>query len=212
VDWHIEKLGPWRAAYTEVSFGGAGAPPSPPGRAEPITLSTPHGPVRLRGRIDRIDLADEGEPGYQVIDYKSGGAPSRRAMETGTSFQLPIYLWAAEALLAGGERGGRRQAFFLPIRHPARTALLASQDAKGKPNENYSAAMNRAAEYITNFIDAMRLGLYPVYPRDGCSGVCDFEGLCRYAEWRVERKWELNPIEQLRSLADTGEDDEEADA
>jgi ATP-dependent helicase/nuclease subunit B len=211
-DWHIEKLGEWRAAYTEVSFGGAGAPPSPPGRSDPITLSTPHGPVRIRGRIDRIDLADEGEPGCQVIDYKSGSAPSHKAMRAGTSFQLPIYLWAVEALLAPGERGGRSQAFFLPIRHPKYTALLASQDSKGKPNAKYPAAMDRAADYITRFVDAMRLGLYPVYPRDGCTGFCDFEGLCRYVEWRIERKWALHPIEQLEMIADEDESDEEADA
>ena len=58
----------------------------------------------------------------------------------------------------------------------------------------------------------MRLGLYPVYPRGACGAPCDFEGLCRYTEWRIARKWESHPIPQLDVIADEPEGDEEADA
>jgi hypothetical protein len=212
VDWHVEKLASWRVAYTEVAFGATAGEPRPPGRTEPISIGTPHGEVRLRGRIDRIDLGTDDQAGCQVIDYKTGGGPSPKDMKEGTSFQLPIYLWAAGELLKSGDVGERQRAFFLPIRDPRLSAKLASHDSRGKPDPKFKAALDRARTYIARFIDAMRLGLYPVYPRSRCGAPCDFEGLCRYTEWRIARKWELHPIPQLDVIADEADDDEEADS
>ena len=60
--------------------------------------------------------------------------------------------------------------------------------------------------------DAMRAGRFPVYPRAGCPGRCDFDGICRYAEWRIRRKWEAHPIAELEEIGDAGGDrGEEAD-
>ena len=45
-----------------------------------------------------------------------------------------------------------------------------------------------------------------MYPRgrSGCSAYCAFQEICRFAEWRVERKWQLHPIAQLDLIADAG--------
>ena len=210
VDWHIQNLSGWRAAYTEVPFGATGpGPVKPPGRCEPIALDGPHGPVRLRGRIDRIDLALGDEPGYQVIDYKSGGGPTPKDMAAGTSFQLPVYLWAAEALLEAAERGDLARAFFLPIRDPKKRAMLSTNATKKHPEGSAGPALERAAEYIRRFIDAMRRGLYPVYPRTECPGHCEFQDICRFAEWRIQRKWEAHPLRELERIRDEAEEGEE---
>ena len=212
--WHAGQMGGWRAAHTEVPFG-AGRPVDPPGLAEPVTLDTPHGPLRLRGRIDRVDRPTGGG-GYQIIDYKSGSsAPGPGDMQAGTSFQLPLYLWAAEAMwgLAGADDVVR--AFFLPVRDPKQAALLTSAASKKHPDGTARPAQDRAAEYARRFLEAMRLGRYPVYPRTGCSGYCDFRGICRYAQWRIQRKWEANPIGEVAVIADddgTGAAAEEDDA
>jgi hypothetical protein len=61
----------------------------------------------------------------------------------------------------------------------------------------------------------MRKGCFPVYPRDDCSEHCGFQTICRYAEWRVERKWKLNPIPELDPLPpgdETADGHEEGDA
>ena len=213
LDWQRKKLPGWRVAHLEVTFGArTSAPVPPPGRREPISLESPHGPIRIRGRIDRIDLPADSAAGFQVIDYKTGSAPTASNMAEGTSFQLPIYLWACEAILPPEARAGRVLAFFLPIRKPSKTGLLKSHDSKGNPDEKYEPAMARAAEYIRRFSDAMRRGLFPVYPRGhgGCSGYCDFHEICRFAEWRIQRKWEQHPIAQLEMIADgddSGEDE-----
>ena len=210
--WHAEKMAEWRAAYTEVPFGALpGTKVRPPGRREPIALDSPHGPIRLRGRIDRVDLAADG-PGWQVVDYKSGSSPGPKDMQEGTSLQLPIYLWAARELLGPEAARGTARAMFLPIRHPREACLLASATAKGEPSEAFGRALARAAEYVRRYVDAMRRGLYPVYPRQGCSGRCDFQEICRFAEWRIRRKRQLHPIEALEPIPDEASDAEEADA
>ena len=214
LEWQRDKLSEWRVAHLEVTFGArTGAPVAPPGLREPIALASPHGPIRIRGRIDRIDLPADGSPGFQVIDYKTASAPTASSMAQGTSFQLPIYLWACREILPQEAHAGRILAFFLPIRKPARTGRMVSTDSKGIPNEKYDRALARAEEYIRRFSDAMRRGIFPVYPRsqNGCSGYCAFQEICRFAEWRIDRKWELHPIAQLEVVAD-GDDGGEDEA
>jgi RecB family exonuclease len=183
----------------------AGSPchlPQPePGRREPLVFKTPHGDLRLRGRIDRIDRAAEGD-GWQVVDYKSGrSAPTPARRKAGASFQLPVYLWAAEELL-GTPAEGVMQAFFLPIRQPQRTDRLTSEATKTAPGGTVRPALDLARRYIENFVEAMRQGQFPVYPRveGGCAAHCPFQEICRYAEWRIRRKAEAHPIPPLAVL------------
>ena len=98
------------------------------------------------------------------------------------------------------------EAFFLPVRNPGRTGRLTRSDSKGEADPKFDEALDRADEYIRRFIDAMRLGRYPVYPRTGCPGHCAFNGICRFAEWRIQRKWQANPIPELACLADEADD------
>ena len=176
-------------------------------------IDTPHGPVRIGGRIDRIDLAAEDEPGCQVIDYKTGPRPSKADMAAGTSFQLPIYLWALEALLSQAERGGRARAFFLPIRRPGQSAAIASPTAKGKPRPEFQAALDRAEAYIRQLHRRDAPGLFPVYPR-GLLGVLRLRGpmpLRRVADRaQVGRESDLN--RSRPSPPTTDDAGEEADA
>ena len=214
VNWQIQRLGGWRPAYAEVWFGvPPGVSVEPPGRPEPLSLDGPHGPVRIRGRIDRIDLKADGGPGFQVIDYKSGtSAPTGSNMRAGTSFQLPIYLWAAEAILGSPLDSTAAEAFFLPVRSPRKSGHLTSTDSKGQPNEAFGDVLDRAKQYVSNFTEAMRKGRFPVWPRSrsACRN-CDFQEICRYAEWRIMRKWEANPIAELALPADEAEEDEEGE-
>jgi len=60
-------------------------------------------PVRLRGKIDRIDLSTDGRQA-RVLDYKTGKVPAGQrddSLARGTALQLPLYLLAAEQLLPG---------------------------------------------------------------------------------------------------------------
>ncbi len=58
--------------------------------------------LRLRGRIDRVDLTGAGPPGPEgpatsnVLDYKSGKTPSANDFVDGTALQAPLYMQALE--------------------------------------------------------------------------------------------------------------------
>ena len=53
-----------------------------------MVIPTASGPLKLRGRADRIDRMRDGT--YALIDYKSGGTYSPKAMISGELPQLPL--------------------------------------------------------------------------------------------------------------------------
>jgi ATP-dependent helicase/nuclease subunit B len=85
-----------RPRFFEASFGGKTGASSESDNEivhpEPIEI----GGVKLRGKIDRIDVADDG---FTIVDYKSGSSKKMKHIERGTSLQLPLYLRVAEDLL-----------------------------------------------------------------------------------------------------------------
>ena len=57
------------------------------------------GDVKVRGKIDRVDV-NSVDNTYKVIDYKlSGKKPTKADLETGISLQLPLYLYASKKLI-----------------------------------------------------------------------------------------------------------------
>lgn len=69
---------------------------------EAFEIELPSGDtIEFRGYIDRVDLGiEEGGTRIQLFDYKTGYAPSMTKTTGGTKFQLPLYLLAAEQVLA----------------------------------------------------------------------------------------------------------------
>jgi ATP-dependent helicase/DNAse subunit B len=76
-------------AHFELGFGFGDAPPADLGDG-----------LRLRGRIDRVDLAPDGRQAA-VVDYKGASAPTRKAWREDGKLQVALYMLAAERLLAG---------------------------------------------------------------------------------------------------------------
>jgi hypothetical protein len=95
-----EREAEWTPALLEAAFGLDVVP----GSAPAIEYRLPEGTVlRLRGKIDRIDLSVDGARA-RVLDYKTGklrGSARADRLHKGRSLQLPIYRLAAEAILAG---------------------------------------------------------------------------------------------------------------
>ncbi|MCG9130277.1 PD-(D/E)XK nuclease family protein [Candidatus Poribacteria bacterium] len=84
-------------SYFEVNFGQAGEPAdSELSCTKPIRI----GDVRMKGKIDRLDL---GNGAFNIIDYKTGSSTIRMPeIRSGRSLQLPIYLRIAQELLNDG--------------------------------------------------------------------------------------------------------------
>ncbi|HEY8449138.1 MAG TPA: PD-(D/E)XK nuclease family protein, partial [Bacillota bacterium] len=105
----------FRPVAHELAFGEAGGLP-------PLILASDAGPVALRGRIDRVDVAEvAGQTWLRVIDYKSG----RRSLPLadvyhGLALQLPLYL--AVAVAGAPQWLGRPAqpagAYYLPLAEP----------------------------------------------------------------------------------------------
>lgn len=68
--------------------------------------------ITLVGRIDRVDLLGENEV---LIDYKSGGAPSRNDILNGKSFQFPIYALAREKNVVEAKYGKIKESKYTTV-------------------------------------------------------------------------------------------------
>jgi len=118
----------FKPKFFEVGFGDGLELPA-------VRISTPTGAVRLRGRIDRVDMAEEGDTLYfKVSDYKTGNKVfDITDMTMGLNLQLFIYL---EAVSAGSEKlFGKKALPAAALYIPARAAFGSSGDQEEDKNK-----------------------------------------------------------------------------
>lgn len=148
----------------------------------PLTVNGELEDLRLRGVIDRIDVA-----GTQalVADYKSGSTTIKRnEVLTGVNVQMPIYLQAARHLLKQLDPGLQLTGgLFLHLR--GTTGSSGSLRTNERDDGLVAAAMTRIAENIA----AARRGDFRVEPRlpaanGRCVRYCEFSELCRVKDTR----------------------------
>lgn len=87
--------------YFELTFGFDRFEDSVLGRIKPVGIALPSGKVYVKGRIDRVDLDDNGS--FIVLDYKSGGTygyEEDRPYRCGRQLQHTLYALALEEILA----------------------------------------------------------------------------------------------------------------
>jgi RecB family exonuclease len=124
--------------------------------------------VRLRGKIDRVDLLADGT--LRVIDYKTGRAP-----DAGRSIQLPAYLVCALQQLAR-ERGASwqaGQALYVAFGEPEPVQWVV------KPGGDH-AEIGEALSRLFAALDGIAAGSFPPRPaaRRLCAS-CGFRSVCR---------------------------------
>jgi len=134
---------------------------------------------RLRGFIDRVDRAPDGD--VRVVDYKTGGPWSYtgRAMEEGKKLQLPLYALAAEEAL---ELGTVSDGFYWHVQHAdwhiehAASSAWFTLDKVG-----VRQAIETAVRYAWEAVRGARRGAFaPQPPEDGCPSYCPAAGFCPY--------------------------------
>jgi len=155
----------------------------PASQAEPLTLNIGQEGVRVRGRIDRVDV---GPDSYIILDYKLGQAPGARALREGSHVQLSLYLAAGEQVLFPESRC--EAAGFVSLSQARVTLPICEQPANQRAVST-SEAKRLAAEYVAAYVHAMRRGLFPPLPVDDhACAMCAFASCCRREHARVERK------------------------
>jgi len=143
--------------------------------------------VRLKGRIDRIDLLDDGSspPRFRIIDYKSGTPPAKRDVETGRMLQLPLYAMAVERLLY--ERG---EAELMDV------GYWGLKDKGYRPIvfEQWRELRESLVEQVFAIIRRLRGGAFEVAPRkEGCEAYCEYRAVCRVRQVRAADKAPADP-------------------
>jgi len=153
------------------------------------------GDVKVRGKIDRIDINDQHNL-YKVVDYKLGGKkPSANELQTGLSLQLPLYLYASKKLIETELSKGI---------NPVSTVIYSLKLSKGdfgkknihitgkrKPDENdliksSEDLINICSEFIPKYVEDIAGGKFNLsLLEDRESKVCrfcDFKSICRIQE------------------------------
>ncbi len=145
----------WRPAEFEKEFHGLAVAP----------------PVRLRGKIDRLDLSADGRRA-RIYDYKTGKRPRGMrddSLAGGEALQLPLYLLAAEQLLKNVTLDSARYLYFT-LRGGFQTVRFSR-----------AALADRQAE-LTDLLqtaaDMIRAGTFAQYATPDNCRYCDYRVIC----------------------------------
>lgn len=126
--------------------------------------------VRLRAKIDRVDLLDDGT--FRLIDYKTKYVPDRRQ-----ALQLPIYSACVQTSLSKthGRDVRASEAMYLSFEGPQAVVPL---EERGKSFGELTAS---AGHRLVAALDDIAAGRYPPRPetRNLCT-MCAFVAVCRH--------------------------------
>ncbi|MEE9584640.1 MAG: PD-(D/E)XK nuclease family protein, partial [Candidatus Brocadiales bacterium] len=195
---------PLRPEYFEKSFGGN----AEPALEIPDVHDKDLGTIRIKGRIDRIDVAEvDGERVGLVLDYKyikyaDGGLTRGRFKEIdeeGVDLQLPIYLMAVRECFKMRPIGAQLYTLKPP---PERSGILESRvkqlapslPAKGTlfmEEKEMDAFIEHSRAHIRRHVSGILSGDKEVSPRDvqSCEeGRCEFLDVCRFEKWSAGKK------------------------
>jgi RecB family exonuclease len=155
------------------------------------------GPVRLQGKIDRLDLSADGRRA-RVVDYKTGRAPDNLrddSLAAGRALQLPLYLLAAGRLL--GEVAVQQADYvYFTLRGGHRTIRF-SRDALQQRGAELDRLLQTAAEMI-------RQGCFAQYATQSNCRRCDFRPVCGNGILRLyERKADDRRMAGFREIKES---------
>jgi ATP-dependent helicase/nuclease subunit B len=172
--------------FFELSFGAAGPghvqaqPADPASQSEPVSITTPGGPIHLAGRIDRVDyLCGPWGSGTMVVDYKTGALPSAKALRDNRRLQLPLYIEAMEVLTGASSVGGALHAVRDDLAFRYYSWLFPKESDPQTLAQLRAGAMARVGQIIRS----IRQGTFDLAPLEDCRG-CEFRQICHYSKAR----------------------------
>ncbi|MFQ6110639.1 MAG: PD-(D/E)XK nuclease family protein, partial [Nitrospinota bacterium] len=132
--------------------------------------------AHLGGKIDRIDIRPHPEgPSFRVVDYKSGSsAGTEKEVQRGLSFQLPLYLMAAEELILPELRA--HEGFYLMLTSGSKKGVIRAGEG-----EQWRELRGKVREWVTQYGEELLSGRFPSRPRNPrlCPRGCLYRAICR---------------------------------
>ncbi len=152
----------------------------------PAVLAGPSGPVRIRGKIDRVDIVEwpAGQPRALVIDYKTGYLPS-----TAGDVQLPVYIKAVEQATGMSVCGGAFHAVQTDETACRTLAQFKMSRALARDDDSYDEKLQAGLDLVHEAVAGIAAGQFGVFGRHGCAGTsCPFRPICGYSDARATVK------------------------
>lgn len=147
---------------------------------EPVPLTLGGKTIRLKGRIDRIDLTRDGQRA-RVTDYKTGKVSAKaNDFQGGRTLQLPLYLYAARQLLGRLHKGIEIESAEYYFLKSGKPVPFAGSELQAK-----EATLQQILETIARCIED---GVFIAVPNDQCR-YCELKTICgTWTETLFKRK------------------------
>ncbi len=153
---------------------------------EPIIIDN----IKLRGKIDRIEI-NEKIKSFNIVDYKlSGAKPSFDDLKTGISLQLPVYLFAASELLSRKFNGkySPNEMFIYSLKYAVDDfgKDRVTSTKKGDEIQSVEQLVDKSIEHVKNYVEAISKGKFNLSKLEERENkvcrFCQFRTVCRIDE------------------------------
>lgn len=197
LDWAVESNGRFKIRYLELGFGLVQGDFDPASIPEPYELGSEGVPVKIWGKVDRVDADNEGN--FMVYDYKSGRGPSSKDLLEVEYLQIPVYLLALEKLSFGTGKavGGS----YLGLKEPSRSrggvwhGERLRINIKGQlGDQEWRDWLEAVNDSLISSVRSIRNGEFFATCGD-CPTFCEYRSCCRRGEKEAEGSHETS-VEQ----------------
>ena len=195
----------------ETAFGAApheGDEEVPDERHPCLELGVSHRKVRIRGRIDRIDVGKLGKQMvFNIVDYKTGKANriKPKDVKEGRAIQLALYALAVQRLGIVGDGAWPHQLMYWYIKETGHKEMLTASQMEAEQfivSDDWQQLQEILEEQIPELAAGIRKGDFPVYSSDDqCTTFCPYKMTCRVTEIRslqdtMHKTWTLGQSSQ----------------
>ena len=186
--WVKITQGRFQFRYLEFAFGNKCGEFDPDSVLEPYEFEFAGSEIKLSGKVDRIDMDEQGN--FVVYDYKLGKGAARKDVLELEQLQIPAYVLALEQLgVAVGQGVG---GCYLGMKH------LAAREENGLWHErqfgmvkkgvitaeNWDEWLGRTKTLLAKFVLEIRQGkFHPILEQ--CLDYCEYQDCCRKREWEA---------------------------
>ena len=141
-------------------------------------------PIRIKGRVDRVDSTPDGL--FAIYDYKTGSqVASRIDIGAGKALQIPLYLLAYEKISGKqGVLGG-----YYRIRRDIENRIVLLDDigkdlvisTNPRVTKDYRTVLLSSLKYSAGYIRGIRAGEFPLPSEEKCPNpYCEYSRVCRF--------------------------------